>query len=54
MVHHNSITSVTGVVRGSVEVPSSNLGRRYIIVCLAVCLSTSGNKLELVHQMCEF
>jgi hypothetical protein len=42
---------VTGLVHVSLVGPSSNLGRRYISV--AVCLSTSGNKLELVRQMLE-
>jgi hypothetical protein len=40
-------------MRGCLEGPNSNLGRRYIIVRLAVCSSTSGNKLELVLVMWE-
>jgi hypothetical protein len=44
---------VTVLVHGSLAGPSSNLGSRYIIVRLAACLSTSGNKFELAHQMWE-
>jgi hypothetical protein len=44
---------VTGLVRGSLDGPGSNLGRRYIKARLAVCLSSSGDKLELVRQMWE-
>jgi hypothetical protein len=47
-IHTDAIISVvTVLVRGSLEGPSSNLGSRYIIVLLAVSLSTSGNKVEL-------
>jgi hypothetical protein len=42
------IYTATDVVRGCLEGPSSKLGHRYIFVRLSVCLSTSGNKLELV------
>jgi hypothetical protein len=43
--------SVTALVRGSLEGPKSNLERCYIIVRLAVCLSTSGKKIELVGEI---
>jgi hypothetical protein len=42
-------TFVTGLMRGSLEGPISNLGRRYVIVRLELCLSTSGNMLEIVR-----
>jgi hypothetical protein len=44
-----ALTNVTGLVHGSLEDVCSNLGRRCIIVRVAVCLYTSGNKLELVR-----
>lgn len=42
---------VSGLVSRSLRAPSSRLGRRYIFVRLAVCLSISGNKLEIVRQV---
>jgi hypothetical protein len=48
-----NIQRVTGLVCGCLQGPSSNLRRRFIIVYLAVSLSTSGNKLEPVLQMLE-
>jgi hypothetical protein len=47
------IQCATGLVCGFVQGPSSNLGRRFIIVYLAVSLSTSGNKVKLVLRMCR-
>jgi hypothetical protein len=40
-------------MRGFLEVPSSNLGHRYIIARLAVRLYTSGNMLEHARRMRE-
>jgi hypothetical protein len=48
-----NIKRVTGLVRGILQGPSSDLGRRFIIVYLPVSLSTSGNKLEHVPQLCR-
>jgi hypothetical protein len=48
-----NIQCVNGLVRGFLHGPISNLGRRYIVVYLAVRLSTSGNKLEFVPQRCR-
>jgi hypothetical protein len=47
-----ALTNVTGLLRGSLEDPSSNLGRRYVIVRSEVLLST-GKKVELFRQMRE-
>jgi hypothetical protein len=41
---------VTALVSGSLEGTGLNLGRRYIIVRFAVCLPTSGNKLEFFSR----
>jgi hypothetical protein len=42
---------VTGLVRGFMEGSSSGLGCRCIFVRLTVCLTTSGDKLELIGAL---
>jgi hypothetical protein len=46
-----NIQCVTRLVRGFLQGLSSNLGCCFVIVYLAVSLSTSGNKMDLVSQM---
>jgi hypothetical protein len=51
--HNNCITICNGSSVRLFGGPSSNQGRHYFIVRLAVYLSTSRDKLELIRQMCD-